>query len=210
VLDALYWDGNAVAGAQTARELARSSDRVTRNNQEREEQSRDLCVVEQWRLAHGDTTRTRASMQRLRAVREDLVPSAAPNAVCAAVLEAWVATIGHHAGATALLDRLDSLLLTGVGDGVGLPPNIVVSRLREALGDRQGALRAIRRRMYGFQPLFLSTYLREEGRLAALTGDTAAAISAYRRYLALRSDPEAELRPQVARIRDALAELVAK
>jgi hypothetical protein len=33
---------------------------------------------------------------------------------------------------------------------------------------------------------YLSTFLREEGRLAALTGDTAGAIRAYQHYLALR------------------------
>lgn len=37
--------------------------------------------------------------------------------------------------------------------------------------------------------------------LAALTGDREGAIKAYRRYLALRIDPEAALRPQVAQVR---------
>ena len=33
-------------------------------------------------------------------------------------------------------------------------------------------------------------FLREEGRLAALTGDTEGAISAYARFLELRTDPD--------------------
>jgi len=53
----------------------------------------------------------------------------------------------------------------------------------------------------------LSTQLREEGRLAALVGDTAAAVRAYRHYLALRNDPEPVLRPEVERIRAELERL---
>jgi hypothetical protein len=48
---------------------------------------------------------------------------------------------------------------------------------------------------------------REEGRLAALTGDTAGAILAYGRYLALRDDAEPRLQPRVRQVRRALAEL---
>ena len=51
------------------------------------------------------------------------------------------------------------------------------------------------------------TYLREEGRLAALTGDRVGADRAYRRYLAIRIDPEPELRAQVAQVRADLAVL---
>ena len=59
-----------------------------------------------------------------------------------------------------------------------------------------GTLAAVRRRPYGFEPLYFSTYLRDEGHLAALVGDTVGAIKAYRRYLALRFDPEPPLRAQ--------------
>jgi hypothetical protein len=126
------------------------------------------------------------------------------------VLETWLATIGRRPDAARSLDRLDSLLLTGMGDSPTLPPNIIAARLHEALGDTRGALAAIRRHTSGFQPRFLSTYLREEGRLAALTGDTAAAITAYRHYLALRSDPEPSLRPEADQVRNELAALVAE
>jgi hypothetical protein len=55
--------------------------------------------------------------------------------------------------------------------------------------------------------LYLSTFLREEGRLAALTGDTAAAVRADRHYLALRYNPEPSVRPEVERVRLQLATL---
>ena len=50
--------------------------------------------------------------------------------------------------------------------------------------------------------------IREEGRVAALTGDRAGAVRAYEHYLALRSDPEPALRPEVERVRAELARLV--
>ena len=45
------------------------------------------------------------------------------------------------------------------------------------------------------------TYFREEGRLAALTGDRVGASRAYHRYLSVRIDPEPRLQSQVAEVR---------
>jgi serine/threonine-protein kinase len=87
--------------------------------------------------------------------------------------------------------------------------NLVLARLWEAQGDLPRALAALRRRgaYYMEAPFFMTTFLREEGRLAALTGDTVSAIRAYRHYLGLRYDPEPQLRPEVERVRQALARL---
>jgi hypothetical protein len=65
---------------------------------------------------------------------------------------------------------------------------------------------ALVRRRSTWNP-FLSTQLREEGRLAALVGDRAGAIEAYRHYLALRGDAEPPLRADIARVRRELAQL---
>ena len=80
--------------------------------------------------------------------------------------------------------------------------NLIVARLWETLGDRARALSAVRRRAGGYllEPLFLSSFLREEGRLAALTGDTTSAIRAYRHYLALRPNPEPAAREEVRQV----------
>jgi hypothetical protein len=56
-------------------------------------------------------------------------------------------------------------------------------------------------------PWYLSTFLREEGRLSELTGDNAGAIRAYRHYLALRSDAEPAVKPEVDAVRARLARL---
>jgi hypothetical protein len=201
VLDALYWDGDSAAGAQAARELGPYAKAPPAGTiADREVHFRDLCVEQQWRLAHGDSTATRAAIRRLQGSYH----------LCAAVLEAWLAAIGTRSHAALSLDRLDSLLLTGMGGEATLPANIIAARLHEAMGDSRAALAAIRRRTYGFQPWFLSTYLREEGRLAARTGDTTGAIAAYRHYLSLRSDPEPTVRPDVELVRSDLSGLVAE
>jgi hypothetical protein len=89
--------------------------------------------------------------------------------------------------------------------------NLEVARLRERQGDLRAALAAVRRRPYAYHLTdYLAPHLREEGRLAALTGDRSGAIKAYRHYLALRSDPEPALRPAVDTIRAELAKLVGK
>ena len=51
---------------------------------------------------------------------------------------------------------------------------------------------------------YYATCLREEGRLAALAGDPEGAIRAYRHYLALRSEAEPSLQPEVRRVREEL------
>jgi hypothetical protein len=52
---------------------------------------------------------------------------------------------------------------------------------------------------------------KEEGDLAAIVGDTAAAIAAYNKYLTLRSDPDSgAVAEEVEEVRVALAKLVGR
>lgn len=75
------------------------------------------------------------------------------------------------------------------------------------------ALAAVRRgRPWGTWTTDLSAglivdFLREEGRLAAATGDTAGAVQAYEHYLALRDDPEPPWRAQRDSVQAELATL---
>ena len=103
-----------------------------------------------------------------------------------------------------MASRTFELLLPALG------ANLVVAHLAELQGDLPLALRAVRRRagVYGFFPAWhLSTFLREEGRLAALTGDTAGALRAYGHYVALRTNPEPAVQPEVEWVRAELAKL---
>jgi serine/threonine-protein kinase len=211
VLDALYWDGDTAAGSAAVRELEAGikgpkatglAGRVT------------ACMVEQWRLEHGQLATARQTIAQLRAAKPpvDNVRAVLVSNGCAVFLEALLAAAEKRPDASTQLARLDSLMQTG-------PPyrhthqswNLVIARLKLAQGDTAGALAAVRRRLYWVaEPVLLATYLREEGRLASLTGDRAGAIHAYQHYLAMRSSPEPALQPQVEQVRSDLAQLLAE
>jgi serine/threonine-protein kinase len=236
VLDALYGDGDGVSGNRAAEELSRIAGHpAPRGSDERAVARTDLCVATLWRLRHGEVGGATAAIARLRDhAPGDSPESLTANTVCAALLEAQVAAATGAAGAGAALERLDSIIRSGPGgqragppvaftlspayvrSTVGISPcgfedfvNLEVARLRERQGDLRAALAAVRRRPYAYHLTdYLAAHLREEGRLAALTGDDAGAVSAYRHYLALRSDPEPALRPAVDSVRAELAKLV--
>jgi hypothetical protein len=235
VLDALYGDGDSVSGAEAARELARWSRKpVSPAPDAHSVAQTDLCVATLWQLNHGLTGGAAEASRRLRTrVRGESPPSQTTSTVCAALLEAMVTAASGDGGATAALDRLDSIMRSGPGgqrngpsvaftlspayvrSSVGISPvgfedfaNLEVARLRERQGDLRGALAAVRRRAYAYHLTdYLAAHVREEGRLSALTGDRAGAIKAYRHYLALRSDPEPALLPAIEAVRAELAKL---
>jgi hypothetical protein len=126
------------------------------------------------------------------------------------LLEATRATALHLPEARSDLEHADAAARSIVRE-LGIPANFVVARLAEAQGDLPLALRAVRRGIGGrllLSTYYLSTFLREEGHLAALAGDTAGAIRAYHRYLAMRPDPEPEVKPEVEQVRAELAKLL--
>jgi hypothetical protein len=91
--------------------------------------------------------------------------------------------------------------------------NYTIARLREAQGDLPRALAAIRRRDVDYFPAYmwsLPAFLRQEGRLAALAGDTAGALRAYDDYLTLRTAPDPPLRAQRDSVVAERASLVAR
>jgi hypothetical protein len=104
------------------------------------------------------------------------------------------------------LDQLDSLMgqdPRGFTGSINFAPtafaNFTVARLREAQGDFPPPSPPIRRREVDYFPAYLwslPAFLRQEGRLAALTGDTTGAIRAYDQYLSLRTNPDAPFKPQ--------------
>ena len=203
VVYALYGYVDTTAAVEALARLAPSADGpVARDPGERHEQYANICTVQWWRLAHGDTRTARAAIARLAAEKGLGTPS---TFGCDVMLQALLAAVENRADAGAAFARLDTLLLTGE-----TPPGWVmeVARWREAQGDIRGALRAIRRRAGYLEFWNLSYLLREEGRLAVLVGDRAGAIKAYTHYLALRYNPEPSVKPEVDRVRAELAQLV--
>jgi hypothetical protein len=235
VLDAMYGDGDSMNGSQAARELARLLVRPASGASDaRAVAQTDLCVVALWRLSHGELGGAAQAITRLRSrVPGDSPASLTTNTVCAALLEAKLSAASGAADAAAALARLDTLMRSGPGgqrngppisftlspayvrSSVGVSPcgfeqfaNLDIARLRERQGDLRGALSAVRRRPYSYHLSdYLASHLREEGRLAALSGDTAGAIAAYRHYLTLHSDPEPAVRPAVEAVRAEIAKL---
>jgi hypothetical protein len=126
----------------------------------------------------------------------------------ALVLEAQLSAQRHDPTAAERLRLLDSMLVNPLEDRVPLVGNLVAAHLHVARGELAEARAALRRRWWGHwvDPGYV-VYHREEGRLAALAGDTTAAIQAYRRYLVLRRDADPELQPRVRAVRAALAAL---
>ena len=116
---------------------------------------------------------------------------------------AWRREEQRAPDAVARLASLDSALAAaGPLSGAWVQGVLVSARLHEQRGDLAGALTAVRRRVRDlWNAAEFVTYHREEGRLAALAGDKAAAARAYQRYLGIRSDPEPRLRAQVEEVR---------
>jgi hypothetical protein len=238
VLDALYGDGDSASGERAAQELARTAlGPLPGAGDARAAAQIDLCVLTLWRLNRGELGDAAQAIRRLRSsVRGDAPAALTSNAICATLLEAKLTAESGAPGAGAALERFDSLMRIGPGgqrngppvsftlspayvrSTVGISPvgfedfaNLEIARLRERRGEVAQALAAIRRRPYTYHLTdYLASHLYEEGRLAALAGDSAGAISAYRHYLALRSNPDPALRPKVDAVRVQLAKLVGK
>ena len=86
--------------------------------------------------------------------------------------------------------------------------NLVAMRAFIQLGDMERALNAARRRPILYGPLSgWAPMLREEARLAALTGDRDGAIHAYRLFIGLRAAAEPTLQAEVRHARAELARL---
>lgn len=211
VYDALYQEGNQSAAAAAAADLVERAGRPRPG--ERKARARmyyDLCAAAQWRLAQRDLEYARRAAERLGRTRtpEDLAGDVAEHHLCGAMLTLRLALVqgtaldGHSR-------RLDSLLTYGpwVYALVRQPAILALAEANERRGDAGLALATIRRRDLDRWNRLITTWLREEGRLAAMAGDTAAAIRAYQSYLALRDMPEPFLAAEVNRVRQELTRL---
>jgi hypothetical protein len=218
-MNSLYWGTDTTAAAAAARRLAPTAAGIARRDQVGRAEIWALCTLGSWQAAHADYGYVEAAIGKLRAasaagiLTHDAEPSRRDGGayqivtLCSALLDATRATALHLPDAQAKLDQADVAARTYILSAP-LAANLVIARLAEAQGDLALALRAVRRRGSGFVasfPCYLSTFLHEEGRLAALTGDTAGAIRAYQHYLALRPNPEPEVKPEVEQVREELA-----
>jgi hypothetical protein len=208
LLRALYWNGvleDTALMLRRADSTARAPFGPTAAGQRR--QLVTACRLALWRLAHGETQSVTFLLQRLEAgltMGDSVVPEGA-SPLCSSTIRAMLAAWQGRSDAMAQVERVDSILWLNSQSDYGNKPvlHLIVAGLFEELGEPELALGAL-----GVGVNFLSATLREEGRLAALTGDREGAISAYAHYLELRSDPEPEVLPEVEAVRDELARLL--
>ena len=214
LLAATFGDGDTADASSAARKLIGRGPAVPGPEGSRATEFDNRCALEQWRLAHGDLSSVGRTITFLSSSdpKLDQSPTRASNYACATLLSAWNAVATRGPDAPRKVARLDSLLRSGVSSSVLLQQgSLVLARLYEAQGDLPLAAQAIKRRVFGLGvPAFLSTYLREEGRLAALTGDREGAIRAYQHYLLLRENPEPPLLAQADQVRKELGRLLAE
>jgi DNA-binding SARP family transcriptional activator/TolB-like protein len=163
----------------------------------------DVCTLETWKASTGDFSSTRSATRWLRNEAGPASPDDPGPYRCAVFLQALLARHERPhrmADATARVQVLvdQGVVLPGAGPE---PLWLFLAEAHERNGDLDAALRAIRRR--SSEPFLLPEQLRIEGRLATLTGDTAAALAAYAHYLALREDPEPALRDEMLEVQRA-------
>ncbi len=185
------------------------------------------CFGQLYRITIGDTSGTGDAIRQLRAFARREPPPlprdqwlGIDHELCPLLLEVLVEGPPPVGQPWRRLDHLDSLMHDGpqgfsevVVTGPTAFANLTIARLREAQGDHAAALAAIRRREVDYFPAYLwslPTFLRQEGRLAALVGDTTGALRAYDKYLTLRTDPMAVLRPQRDSVRAERTALISR
>jgi tetratricopeptide (TPR) repeat protein/TolB-like protein len=202
IRDALHWDGDQEAAKQAAVDLDSWLNGV-RPEAADMEQVEAACALGQWHVATEQYRAAAAIIDRLRAIGGSARSVLDVEAIhCAALLDAWSAFATGAEATDARVAALDRLLTDGGREARLIRESgLLLARIYEAAGDPARALHALERSHFARPDFYASSHLRERGRLAAMIGDTAAAINAYRRYLARRSAPEPALRAEVERVR---------
>ena len=183
--DALFQDGDTAVAAADVRALSKPGSSKASDPIIAAAHMRAHCRLGLWSLSRGDSAGVQARWNRLHSVRlaDQEVYQDDDRAVCADLLEAWLAWREHRPDYLTLLDRADSINLASNVSSDWPVTSLVTARLREATGDLPGARRAIAREWVALplSPAYHSTYLREQARLALQAGDTTAAIQPLRR-----------------------------
>ena len=205
-LSSMYGDGDSVAGAAAARQLASEVTRpLAVDATEVRSQMIHVCVSAQWSLMHGEVGTVDAALTKLR-TPEPVAEAGAGSffGSCAATVAAWRAVLERRLNARQLVERLDSLQREGTAWHWALPEHRITARLWDALGEPALALRAVRRRRLEAMS-YIAADLDAEATFALRAADTTGAVRAWRHYLALRSAPEASMRPRVDSVRSRVA-----
>ncbi|HSE52273.1 MAG TPA: serine/threonine-protein kinase, partial [Gemmatimonadales bacterium] len=212
VTGGLYGQLDTTIAARGAASITRQADAVSPADSVRwRNRWQPLAVAQLWRASGKDASGLDRAIQLSRAAIGS--PGSASYNIDAALWTVLLEAIREFLGGSAgpALARLDSLAATGPQQNRTLLriANLEAARLFEQAGDPVRALRAVRRHTYDMPDYsFVATVAREEGRLAALTGDKPGAITAYQKYLRFRANPEPALVPERERIKAELGKLL--
>jgi hypothetical protein len=181
---------------------------------EREVAHAVVRVMEPWRLIHGDSSRTRRSLQRLRTLAR-LGPrtQVASTQLEIAYIEMLHAGLAKSRDLRAFTERADSMLMDQdfgtTHTGRTSQHALAIAHSWEQLGEPARALSAVLRYFTWNSEVmpYLGIQVREIARIAALAGDRPRAGRSYRHFLAMRSQAEPALKPRIDSVRAELAEL---
>jgi tetratricopeptide (TPR) repeat protein/TolB-like protein len=173
-----------------AREVWRRLDALPAESTETERRAFQACPAGLYRAQQGDTAAARRAVALLRRVERPLWSA------CADLIEGVASAVAG--GPLEPLRRADSTVREVPPATAGTWLSMFLARAYAARGRYREAAAAARRRNFQptIPPYLLAPSYRDEGRYAVLAGDTMAAIRAFRRYLTLRAEPDAELRPE--------------
>lgn len=200
ISNALYWDADTARGSAAVRSREFRSAAAADNV---------LALIDLvWRVQSGIPVDSAQLRSTLAASRADPQFQGARK-ILHLELEALVASSGGEPGSAVATQQLAGEMERQGTFQQLTEAQLVLARCYERLGNPRAALEAVQRRPVDQWTglAFLSTYLRLEGRYAAMVGDTAAAVRAYRHYLALRAFADPEVQGRVAEVRAALAAL---
>jgi hypothetical protein len=164
------------------------------------------CMVELFRVTHGDTVGVRAALPRL----ESALLAAHREGICPAMVAGLLEAQDPKQDVAPALERLASLLRRGTWVEYPTPSAIVtVARLYRQRGEYEKALEATAFPMPGAAVYYQYHIglMREEADLSGLVGDTARAVAAYREILRHWYAPDDLGQPFVDSIQAKLAAL---
>jgi tRNA A-37 threonylcarbamoyl transferase component Bud32/tetratricopeptide (TPR) repeat protein len=216
VFDALYWGGDPSVAERAVLERAHVDGAPSPAEFTLPVSAKyvDACAVGLWRVATGQHEAASPLVETLRDYSTETQLEGLDRtgaSLCSQIIDTQLAVATGRDGADAMLARLDSLSrqqFFGARE-VRVALNLTLAKLLEERGDLEGALEVLGRRRYGSSGVLqgLSTFLREEARLAAMVGQTERAIRASELYLNLRSDPEPPYVAQADSVRELLRRL---
>ena len=165
---------------------------LTGNPDRRSRQVQARCLVGYAKVGRHSPAAAAADLAAVRRMAADEEAGSIQrreSEMCVGWLGAAIAVEMNATDAAMKIARLDTMVLRD-----RVPPRmslsamaVLVARLHEQRGDLKQALAASRwREHYTGDPMFLSSQLRIEARVARKLGDTEAAARAEQRYLALR------------------------